>query len=92
MLNQLKMWLVQRQRLDQIGPMSHMGPGLKKWLVQYLRLDQIGPISHMGPVQSLTLNLVQCGTWDWHTIGKFAAWSFKIWSPSYYEFVWTICK
>ena len=49
MLNQLKMWPVQRQRLDQIGPMSHMGPGLKKWLVQYLRLDQIGPMSYMGP-------------------------------------------
>ena len=48
-LNQLKMWPVQRQRLDQIGPMSHMGPGLKKWLVQYLRLDQIGPMSYMGP-------------------------------------------
>ena len=49
MLNQLKMWLVQRQRLDQIGPMSHMGPGMKNWLVQYLRLDQIGPMSYMGP-------------------------------------------
>ena len=49
MLNQLKMWPVQRQRLDQIGPMSHMGPGLKKWLVQYLRLDQIGPMTHLGP-------------------------------------------
>ena len=43
------MWPVQHQRLDQIGPMSHMGPGLKKWLVQYLRLDQIGPMSYMGP-------------------------------------------
>ena len=49
MLNQLKMWLVQRQRLDQISPMSHMGPGMKNWLVQYLRLDQIGPMSYMGP-------------------------------------------
>ena len=48
-LNQLKMWPVQCQRLDQIGPISHMGPGLKKWLVQYLRLDQIGPMSYMGP-------------------------------------------
>ena len=43
------MWLVQCQRLDQIGPMSHMGPGIKNWLVQYLRLDQIGPMSYMGP-------------------------------------------
>ena len=49
MLNQLKIWPFQHQRFDQIGPMSHMGPGLKKWLVQYLRLDQIGPMSYMGP-------------------------------------------
>ena len=42
-------WLVLCQILDQIGPMSHMGPDLEKWLVQYLRLDQIGPMSHMGP-------------------------------------------
>ena len=43
------MWLVQCQRLDQIGPISHMGPSLKEWLVQYLRLDQIGPMTHLGP-------------------------------------------
>ena len=43
------MWLVQYQRLDQIGPISHMGPSVKKWLVQYLRLDQIGPMTHLGP-------------------------------------------
>ena len=43
------MWLVQYQRLDQIGPISHMGPSLKKWLVQYIRWDQIGPMTHLGP-------------------------------------------
>ena len=43
------MWLGQYQRLDQIGPISHMGPSLKKWLVQYIRWDQIGPMTHLGP-------------------------------------------
>ena len=43
------MLLVQCQRLDQIGPISHMGPSLIEWSVQYLRLDQIGPMTHLGP-------------------------------------------